>query len=311
MEYKKLGKSDLEVSRIALGGWQFCGSSGNLRDKKTIKSIINKSLDSGINFIDTAESYGDGYSESVIGEALKERGNRGEVVIATKVLPRHLRYKDVIKAAEKSLKRLQIDTIDLFLIHRLDCYPIISGAIEAFDTLLQEGKVRYVGVSNLPVCLVQEAMELLKNGKIIVNQLEYNVLIRDIEEEFFPFLRKNDIAVMAYSPLATGFLTGKYTKSNWIPEEDTRKKFPIFKKENAKRAKPLFDVMRNIAKTHGVEIPQVAIGWLLKYENVFPVVGAKKIEHVESNLKAAELKLSKEEWSRITEASNSIELDLF
>ncbi|MFQ6127370.1 MAG: aldo/keto reductase [Thermoplasmata archaeon] len=312
MEYKRLGKSDLKVSRIGLGGLQFGTQGYGISDKAMMKKIINYALDSGINFIDTAEVYAYGTSERVIGETIKERGDRDNLVIATKIFPENLRYKEVLKAADRSLKRLQTDVIDLYQVHHPHCIVPIAETMRALDELLKAGKVRCVGVSNFEASLTRQAMDSLKNGEIISNQVEYNVLIRDIEKEVLPFLRKAEIVTIAYSPLAMGLLTGKYDETTELPKEDRRANIPLFrKKANLRRLENLLGVMRKIAKVHNAGVPQVALNWLLRSDDVFPIPGAKSPEQVEINVSAMKWKMSGEEWKRITEASDKLELDLF
>jgi len=312
MEYRKLGKSDLKVSRIGLGGMQFGSAGIGIHDKKKMKEIINHALDNGVNFIDTAEIYGRGISESVIGETIKERGDRDDLVIATKVYPMHLNYKEVIKAAEWSLKRLQTEVIDLYQVHHPNCYVPISETMEAMENLLRDGKVRYVGVSNFQTCLTEETITSLKSGEIIANQLEYNILMRGIEQSILPHLRERGIVTIAYSPLSGGLLTGKYDETSEFPKEDRRSQWALLaNKQNRLEMKPLLKIMKDIAEKYNATIPQVAINWLLKYDDVFPIVGAKSIEQIETNIGAAKWKMSDEEWNRITSASDKIKLDLF
>ncbi|UCD92407.1 MAG: aldo/keto reductase [Methanobacteriota archaeon] len=310
MECVELGKSDLKVSRIGLGAMQFAPAW--IGDKEMMKKVLACALDNGINFIDTAERYGLGMSETVIGETIMDRGDRDDLVIVTKVSLIHLRYKDVIKAAEASLKRLQTDVIDLYQIHAPSCYVPTSETMKAMDWLLKEGKVRYVGLSNYPVCRTREAIECLKNGDIITNQLEYSVVMRDIEAEMLPFLRETGIVTIAYSPLAMGILTGKYVETTEIPKEDPRLGDPLFKNgENLGSVQPVISLMREIAEAHEATVAQVALNWLLRFDDVFPIPGAKTPEQVESNINATKWKLSEEEWNRITEASDELDLNFF
>lgn len=308
MEYRRLGKSGLKVSRIGLGTLQF-GPSW-IGDKEIMRNVVNSALDNGINFIDTAERYGLGISETIVGETIKKRGDRDDLVIATKVAYIHLRYKEVIRAAEASLKRLQTDVIDLYQIHAPSCYVPTSETMRAFDKLIEEGKVRYVGLSNYPVCRTKEAINHLKNGEIVSNQLEYSVLMRDIESEIMPFLREIGIATIAWSPLAMGILSGKYDETTELPKEDPRIGDPLFKNvDNLGRAQEVIGVMREVAEAHDATIAQVALNWLLKFDDVFPIPGAKNPEHVESNVQALKWKLSDEEWKKITLASDRIDFD--
>jgi len=307
LEYKKLGKSDLKVSRIGLGTWQFGSRVWGLQDRDLMKKILNRAIDLGINFIDTAEGYGDGISESVIGETISERGDREDLVIATKVSPSHLRYKDVLKAAEKSLERLKTKTIDLYQVHWPNMYVPVEETMRALEKLVDEGKVRYIGLSNFPPCLAREAVESLKKYEIISNQVLYNLLERDIEKAIFPAMRELGIVIIAYSPLAMGFLTGKYNETTKFPEGDFRNNVYLYKnKENFRKVIEFNKLLEEIGKKYGKTVPQVALNWLLKFDDVFPITGAKKVEQIESSIGAVGWSLSEEDWNRIKEASDKL-----
>lgn len=311
MKYSKLGVSDLNVSRVGLGGLQFGTPGLSIGDEAGMKEVINTALDSGINFIDTAEIYAAGGSERVIGETVKERGDRDDLIIATKVFPEHMRYDDVIKAANASLKRLQTDVIDLYQVHHPNPIVPVAETMKAMDYLLREGKIRYVGVSNFDAAQTQRAIDSLKNGEIVSNQLEYSIIVRDVEKELLPYLREIGIATIAYSPLASGLLTGKYDEDTELPEDDRRARFPLFgKKENRRRVSALVHVMGEVAKAHDAKVPQVALNWLLKFDDVFPIPGAKTPSQAMSNANAAEWMMTEEEWERIAQASEKLELDL-
>jgi aryl-alcohol dehydrogenase-like predicted oxidoreductase len=308
MEYRNLGDSDLKVSRIGLGAMQF--GPMWIKEKEVMMDILNHALDNGINFIDTAEVYGRYMSETVVGEGLKERGDRDDLIIATKVHPFNLRYDDVIKAAEGSLKRLQTDVIDLYQVHHHNAYVPASGTTKALDQLLKEGRVRYVGVSNFSVSLMEEAMGLLKNGEIISNQMEYNLLMRDIETEILPFQREHGIATIAYSPLAMGILSGKYDEKTELDEKDYRRNDPLFmNKVNLSEAQKLIGVTKEIGASHQAPPAEVALNWLLKSDDVFPIFGSKNVEQAKSNINASKWNLSEDEWKSITTASDELNLD--
>jgi aryl-alcohol dehydrogenase-like predicted oxidoreductase len=310
MEYALLGKTDLKVSRIGLGAMQF--GPAWIKEKEVMVGILNYALDNGVTFIDTAEVYGKHMSETVIGEVLRDRGDRDDFVIATKVHPLNLRHDDVLKAAEGSLKRLQTDVIDLYQVHHHHPYCAASGTMKALDKLLQDGKVRYVGVSNFSVSLLEEVIPLLKNGQIVSNQVEYSLLYRNIESEILPFQRKNGIATIAYSPLAMGILTGKYDETTELPETDFRRTDPLFNnKENLGEVQKVIGVMKEIADSHDATVPAVALNWLLRSEDMYPIPGAKNVDHVKSNISASEWKLSDDEWERITTASDDLDLNTF
>jgi aryl-alcohol dehydrogenase-like predicted oxidoreductase len=312
LRYRKFGKSDLKVSEVGLGALQFGTQGYGISDKEEMKKILNRSLELGVNFIDTAEGYGNGTSERIIGEVLKERGDRDDLILATKVRPGHLEYKNVIKAAEASLKRLQTNVIDLYQVHHPNCYVPVSETMRAMGKLLKDGKIRYVGVSNFPVCLTKESIATLEKGEIISNQLQYNILSRDIEKEIIPHLREEGVVTIAYSPLSGGLLTGKYDENFEFPNDDLRSQWTLLSnKNNRAKMKPIMQTMKEIAEKHETAIPQVAINWLLKMDDVFPIPGAKSVDQAESNAKASEWKMSDDEWRRITTASDKLELDEF
>lgn len=201
MDYIKIGKSDLKVSVIGLGTWQF-GSKGwgygSEYGKKEAIKIINKALELGINFIDTAEVYGDGLSEEIIGEAIKG-WNRDELIIATKVAPWNLTYKRVLKAAERSLRRLRTNYIDLYQIHWPNPIIPLSSTMKAMKELIKAGKVRYVGVSNFSLTRLKKARSFLPEIDIISNQVKYNMIERSIEKDLLPYCKREDLVIIAYS----------------------------------------------------------------------------------------------------------------
>jgi aryl-alcohol dehydrogenase-like predicted oxidoreductase len=200
--------------------------------------------------------------------------------------------------------------IDLYQVHHHNAYVPASGTMKALDKLLKEGKVRYVGVSNFSVSLIEEAMDLLKNGEIISNQMEYNLLMREIETEILPFQRENGIATIAYSPLAMGILSGKYDERTELDEKDFRRNDPLFmNKENLGEAQKLISVMKEIGTTHDATSAEVALNWLLRSEDVFPIFGSKNVEQARSNISASKWSLSEDERNRITTASDDLNLD--
>jgi aryl-alcohol dehydrogenase-like predicted oxidoreductase len=182
--------------------------------------------------------------------------------------------------------------------------------MKAMDQLLIEGKIRYVGVSNYHNALVREATSNLQNGEIVANELEYNLINRSIEKEILPFLRQQGIAVLAYYPLLSGFLTTKYDENTILPKDDFRNHWELFKhKENFTRCQMLFETMRQIAEEHDVSPAEVAINWLLREEDIIPIPGAKKKSQIESNVHATQWCLRKDETSRLTAITDSLELN--
>jgi len=310
MDKIKFGKTNLKVSRIGLGTLAFGHKSKGIQDKEQIYDCLNFALDNGINLLDTAEEYAGGLTEEYIGEVLKNRGDREDTVIVTKVSHINLHYKNVIKSANHSLKKLQTDYIDVYLVHWPFCYYPISETMKAMDQLLEEGKIRYVGLSNFHNALVQEAMDCLENGEIVVNEVEYNLLERNIEKEIIPFLKQKGISALTYSPLMSGFLTTNYDKNSTFPENDFRNQYELFRhKENFDSAQELFVALREIAANHDVSPSEVAINWLLKDEEVIPIPGAKKRSHIESNIHATQWRLSKDEISRLNTITVKIEIN--
>ena len=310
MEKITLGKSDLKVSRIGLGTLAFGHRFKGIQDKEQIYDCLNYALDNGINLIDTAEEYAGGVTEKYIGDVLKERGDREDSIIVTKVSHSHLEYKDVLKAAEHSLKMLQTDYIDIYLVHWPWAYVPISETMKAMDHLLAEGKIRYVGLSNFPNALVLEAMNTLENGEIILNEVEYNLLKRNIEKEILPFLKEKNLFALTYYPLLSGFLTTNYTKESTFPEKDFRNQWELFRhKENFDSSQELFSIMKEIAKNHEVSPAEVAINWLLKDDFVIPIPGAKKRSHIESNIHATKWRLTNDEISQLSSISEKTEIN--
>ena len=312
MDTIKLGKSDLKVSRIGLGGLQLGNKGIGVEDKSQAKRVVNAALDAGINFLDTAESYADGMSEKIIGEVLKERGDREDVVIATKVHPLHLGFDEVLKACHASLRRLQTDRIDLYQVHAPSPAVPISETMIALRTLLDDGLVRYVGVSNFQVSMTEVAVNSLERHEVISNQMEYNLLSRDIEKALLRHAEWRKMAIIAYSPLASGLLTGKYKPGVKFPEEDRRAREPLFHNpENLETVQCLIGLMGEIGKKHGATVPEVAINWLLRHDSVLPIPGARSPENVLENARAATWKLSQGEWDSLSKASSELRLNKF
>jgi len=240
----------------------------------------------------------------------KERGDREDNVIITKVSHINLFYEDVIKSCNRSLKNLQTDYIDLYLVHWPFCYYPLSETMKAMDQLLEEGKIRYVGLSNFHNALLKEANACLENGEIIANEVEYNLVHRNIEKEVLPFLKKNGVTAITYAPLQSGFLTTNYDENTTFSEKDFRNNYELFRhKENFVSCKELFTALREIATNHDVSPSEVAINWLLKDDEVLPIPGAKKISHIESNIHATEWRMTKDEIKRLTTITDNLEIN--
>ncbi len=312
MKKVQFGKSDIEASEIGLGTLQFGHPTKGIQDFNEIKKILNYALDNGINFIDTAEEYARGLSEKYIGDIIKERGDREDVIIETKAAPPHLGYKELKRACDQSLERLQTDYIDVFLLHWPWCYYLEEDSAKAIDELLEEGKIRYVGVSNYHNPLVEELQKYLKNGDIITNQLSYSLISRSIEREILPFSHKNEIQVTAWGPLESGFLTGRYNEKSKFEENDFRNNLPLFQtKENFVMAKPLLDFMEILAEKYEASIAQIALNWILKNDNIIPIPGAKSIEQVKSNIGATNFLITDKEYSELNELTQDLDIWIY
>jgi aryl-alcohol dehydrogenase-like predicted oxidoreductase len=305
MEYVELGKTGFKVSVIGLGTWQIgtklWGWGTDYNESDAI-ATVQQAIDLGVNFIDTAEIYGGGKSEEVIGKAIS--GRRDEVFLATKVWLTNLSYDKVIKAAERSLRRLNVDVIDLYQVHWPNPFVPIEQTMKAMERLVKEGKVRCIGVSNFSVNRLKRAQEALSSEEIASNQVEYNLLNRKIERDLLPYARREKITIIAYSPLAKGILTGKYAPRN-VPKDLLRRADILFSSENLKRANKILEVLHEIAERRGKNVSQVALNWLIKEPTVLAIPGAKKPMHVKVNVGAVGWKLTEEEIKKIDEVSNS------
>lgn len=293
MEYAKLGNTGLTVSRICLGSNNF----GTQLDEARSLSVIKKSLDLGINIIDTANTYTQGRSEEIIGKAVS--GSRNDVVIATKVgfdlssAPNQggLSRKHISSQISASLRRLQTDYIDLYYMHRFDPATPLEESLRTLNELVKQGKVLYIGCSNFTAGQVAEAnsiCERLGLEKIVAVQPRYNLLARDPETELLPLCRKNNLAVLPYSPLMGGFLTGKYKRGS-PPPAGTRGSSSerFWERTNNEENFAKLDPMMKISAEAGVQLSKLALAWLLRNPDVTaPVVGASDPAQVERTCEA-------------------------
>jgi len=303
----ELGKSGLRVSRIGLGVWQ-ASDEWRGQDPKII-AAIKRSWELGVNLLDTAEIYGYGHSEGVVGRALKSFG-RDNFVVATKVYSAHLRYDELQRACAYSLRRLGVSEIDLYQIHWPDPWEQIplKETMRAMEKLYAEGKIRAIGVSNFAVRDLEEARKCLSRSDIVSDQLQYSLVRREIEEEVVPYCKREGIRIIAWSPLAQGALSGKYS-SQKIPRRDVRKTNPIFEPKNLARMKRLLLTMSKIASRSGCTMSQVALAWLMKDPDVVPIPGAKNAEQAEENAGAVEVELSAEDLESLDRESRKVDID--
>lgn len=311
MKRIEIDESGLKVSPLGIGTWQAAAEEwGEDVDEIKSRKAIIKAYEMGVNFVDTAEAYSGGDSERVVGSALEDI-DREEMVVATKVAS-HLRYDDVKKACEKSLERLGIDQIDLYQVHWPDPWAQIplKHTMRAMEDLYKKGKIKAVGVSNFAVRDLKEARDILSETDIVSNQVVYNMVQRQIEEEVLPYCREEGITVIAYSPLAQGLLTGKYSTEN-KPSDDVRKGNYLFKDRNLEEVSELISVMEEIAESMDKTVAQVALNWLVSKPGVIPIPGAKNPQQAEWNAGAAGWELSADEKERIGKILDDLDLDTF
>jgi len=315
MEYTRFGNTGLVVSRLAFGAMTF--GSGNIPsiykvDEGNARALVDRALEAGVNFFDTADAYAEGQSERILGQVLGTR--RQDVVIATKVGMRNgagidqtgLSRRHVLASCEASLSRLGTDYVDLYIVHRFDPVTPVEETLEALNDLVRSGKVRYVGFSNWSAWQAAKAVGLQeKHGwaRFAGAQMYYSLVGRDIEHEVLPFVQDAGIGTMIWSPLASGFLSGKYTREN-LNDQDNRLSgfdFLPFDKEAGFR---LVDAMRPIAKAHSASVAQIALAWLLHKPGVSTIlVGASKLHQLEDNLGATAVKLTAAELKTLDETS--------
>lgn len=302
MRYVQIG--DQQVSMVGLGAWQFGSDAwgwGVEYGPEDARSILDRALELGINFIDTAEMYGRGQSETIIGESI--RGRRNEVFLATKVSPHHLNHSTLLKAAHGSMNRLQTDHIDLYQVHFPNPFISHKNTMKAMMKLLRDGLVKNVGVSNYSLRRWQNSEELL-GGPVMTNQVRYHLLDRSSEQEILPYAEQADRFVIAYSPIAQGLFSGRYTPEQ--PPRGVRITNPLFTPSNLKKSWPLVDLLREIGKDHRSEPSQIALAWLLRSSNVLVIPGAKTVQQLESNAAAADIVLSESEISALTFAAENV-----
>ncbi|KEO50769.1 aldo/keto reductase [Thioclava pacifica] len=319
MRYKPLGPSGLLVSELCLGTMTFGGTEGmwghigQLRQDDA-DGLLKTALDAGINFIDTANIYAGGESERILGQSLRNLGvARDEVVIATKVLgpmgegvnQRGASRYHIMEQCKASLSRLQLDHIDLYQIHGFDPMTPITETLEALNTLVQHGHIRYVGLSNWAAWQVMKAVgitEARKLAPILSLQSYYTIAGRDLEREIVPMLRDTGIGLMVWSPLAGGLLSGKFDRDG--KGADGRRASFDFPPVEKDRAFDVIDAMRPIAEARGVSVAQVALAWLLHQDVVTSViVGAKRVEQLSDNIGATEITLEPEELAALDKVS--------
>ncbi len=319
MKYKKLGKTGLLVSEICLGTmtyggkgfWEVIGKLG----QSSVDSQLKIATDEGVNFIDTADVYHEGESEKLTGQAIKNLGlNRHNLILATKVRGRMgtnpnevgLSRKHILNSIDESLKRLNMDYVDLYQIHGVDPLTPMEETLEALNDVVRSGKVRYIGFCNLPAWKVMKAISISEKkgyASFVSAQMYYTIAGRDIEREIAPLALEEGLGILPWSPLAGGLLTGKFNKAGEGPADARRTQFD-FPPVNKDRVFACVDAMRPLANKKGVSISQIALAYLLQKQFVTSVIiGAKTDEQLIDNLASTKVILAPEEVKALDEIS--------
>jgi myo-inositol catabolism protein IolS len=308
MQYATLGNTDMKVSRITFGAMELGGGNafaGGMHrwavasDEENIK-LLRTAYEKGINSFDTAELYGAGHSERVVGIALKDV--RQDCIIATKISPHHLRPNDIRFAVSQSLFRLNTDYIDLYYIHMPSTEIPIADTMSELSKLKEEGIIRAIGVSNFTLEQLKEAMQW---GRIDAIQPEYNLLERRIEEDLLSFCCEHSISMMSYNSIAKGVLTGRFHQGQ--EANDFRRDRPLFQPESLQKSKVLIDAMQEIADTKGATLAQIAIHWLFHQEGfTSAIVGTQNEQHLLDNVKASEITMTNEELEHLDSMSKQV-----
>ena len=315
MKYRMLGDTGVFVSELCLGAmtfggtgqvWQVIGGLGQAE----VDALVGRALDSGINFVDTANVYSAGVSETLVGRALYHR--RHEVVLATKVRGRMgpgpnevgLSRLHIMREVEASLKRLDTDYIDLYQIHRADAVTNVEDTLRALDDLVTQGKVRYVGCSNLPAWQLMKALALSRAEglqRFKSTQSYYSLAGRQLEWDTIPLIEDQGLGLLVWSPLAGGFLSGKFTRD--ATGEGRRKSFD-FPPVDKEKGYAIVDVLAKIAGERGSSVAQIALAWVLAHRAVTSVIiGARNLKQLDDNIGAVEITLSAEELKALDEVS--------
>lgn len=318
MQYSRLGNTGLIVSKLAFGTMTF-GKAGGIFatvakvDQAGANELVSRAIDKGINYFNSADVYTGGDSERILGKALGAK--RKDVVIATKVGNRMsgalvdsgLSYRHVVAAADASLERLGTDYIDVYLVHKVDALTPVEETVEALETLVRTGKVRYVGFSNWPAWMAAKAVGIQRArgyNQFRGAEMYYSLVGRDLEHEVVPFCLDAGIGVMVWSPLAGGFLTGKYTREQPKGGSNDRLGGFDFLPYDRERGFALVELLKSVGAAHGASPAQVAIAWLLTRPAVASVlIGASSLRQLDDNIGAASVQLTADDLAKLEAAT--------
>jgi len=301
MQSRSLGKSDLKISPILMGTWQAGKEMWVGIDDAQTTSAIRAAFEAGITTFDTAEFYGDGHSERVLGAAVSDFRDR--VILATKVFPNHLKAEQVAEACDRSLKNLKTDVIDLYQIHwpagsfGTEAVPI-AETMGALNQLKEEGKIRAIGVSNFSGRQLEEASQY---GRIDSLQPPYSLFWRHVENDAMPYCLENDITILAYSSMAQGLLTGKFAKDHKFQKGDHRAGNRLFIPENFERVHQALDRLGPLAAEKKASLGQLALAWVISHAGACAIAGARSKDQAAQNAAAAGVSLSDDDLARLDE----------
>ncbi|MDO7904978.1 aldo/keto reductase [Paenibacillus sp. JX-17] len=310
LEYTYLGRSGLQVSRFCLGTMTYGDWD---MDETSSLAVIKRVLDSGINFIDTADTYGKGTTEEIIGKAIQ--GRRDEVIVATKFKVRTAegpngegasRYR-IMRQVEASLKRLKTDYIDLYQVHRPDPNTPLDETLRALDDLVTQGKVRYIGCSNFEAWRIVESLwvsEKRNLERFVTNQPSFNLFNRYIEQEILPASERHGLATLAYSPMDGGWLSGKYRLGQPLPDNSRGERMDPEAPHNRAKLEKV-ELLAERAEAKGIKLSQFALAWLLQRPGVIPVIGVRSEQQLQDNLKALEVELTQDDLDLVDQISPS------
>jgi aryl-alcohol dehydrogenase-like predicted oxidoreductase len=317
VQYHQLGNTGVFVSRLCMGAMTFGGADGIFKvigglPQHDVDALVGNSIDAGINFFDTANVYSAGESETMLGKALGSK--RKDIVVASKVFGRMgkgandvgLSRLHILHEAEASLQRMKTDYIDLYQIHGFDAVTPLEETLSALTDLVRQGKVRYIGCSNLAAWQIMKALGISAVRhleKFVTLQAYYSLAGRELEREIVPMLLDQKLGLLVWSPLAGGFLSGKFTRGGTHDKEARRSSFS-FPPVNVEKTYDIVDVMRTVAERYGATVAQVALAWLLYQPSVSSVIiGAKNTTQLKDNLGAVDLKLDAEDLKQLDEVS--------
>jgi len=325
---RRCGSSDFTLSELGVGGWSFGGGEyWGEQEQADIDAVTKKALEQGVYYFDTAEAYDNGKSEEALGKALKTLPEdlRAKAVIGTKVLPNHCAPKVLREHLEKSLKRLQLESVDLYMVHwpipapteEGEDVPNVTSAFKTLVELQKEGLIKHIGVSNFGVKQLTEALQT--GATIVVNQLPYGLFLRTIEIEVLPLCKEHGIGVIGYSPLLQGILTGKYNSIDEIPDYRLRTRHFAGTRPRSRHGGPgceealwaSLEKIKEIAKREGVTPATLALSWCLKNPLITCIIpGSRNLEQLETNIQATNYVMSDELWQELNDVTEEVKKHL-